>query len=249
MSSFFKRLFGGGNAAAAPQVEEDPIAVARARAARLNPRTQPLDWAEAMQTLGHSLMTVAGADVALYAEAERTLEQAHGAAATGHPLFRASILKWLGETRYRHGERLTADARGFKLAEAANTLAEAMELVQPHENRALWVEAAIFRGAALHELGRLSPGPEGLSWMDQAAACFGEIARHGSEDGLNPIGLYNRFSVLEQRGHRTEGATRAAIYREARAALAAAMSHQTFADRPDLSVKLAELDALIAVAD
>ncbi|MFT3811136.1 MAG: hypothetical protein QM698_14580 [Micropepsaceae bacterium] len=187
---------------------------------------------------------------ASYAEADETLTKALEAA--GHdanPLFRASMLKILGETRYRHGETLTGDARGVMLAGAANTLADALALVQPHENRTLWMEAAIFRGAALHELGRLRSGPEGLAWMDEAAACFADIAAHGAEGAVHPVGLYNRYAVMEQRGHRTSGAGRAMYYREAREALAGAMAADTFANRPDLTVKLAELDALIEAAD
>lgn len=254
MSSFFKRLFGDGGqtppASAAPDPNAELIAGARAHAASFDRRREPLKWAEAMQVLGHNLSVAAGNDTARHAEAEAVLADAHAVAGpSSHPLFRASILKLLGETRYRHGELLTGDPRGHKLADAANTLADALALVEPHDNRTLWMEAASFRGAALHELGRLKSGPEGLAWMDQAAACFADIARHGAEDGVHPVGLYNRYAVLEQRGHRTEGGGRAAIYREARAALAAATTHEMFAGRPDLAVKLAELDALIEASD
>lgn len=250
--SFLKRLFGGSSAppAASPPAELDAVAQSRAHAASFDRRRQPLEWAEAMQLLGNNLMATAAGDPARHAEAETVLGQALDAAGRdANPLFRASMLKLLGETRYRHGEILTGDARGRKLADAANTLADALAHVRPHENRALWFEAATFRGATLHEMGRLRAGPEGLAWMDEAAACFGDIARHGAENGVHPIGLYNRYAVLEQRGHRTEGGGRAAIYREAREALAAAMKTETFANRPDLTVKLSELDALIDAAD
>lgn len=245
--SFLKRLFGGAPEPAPPKPspEADAIAQCRAHVAGFDRRQQPAEWAQAMQLLGHNLMVTAN-----YDEADSVLTQAIDAAGpNANPLFRASVTKILGESRYRYGETLTGDARGEKFAAAANTLADALALVQPHENRTLWMEAAIFRGAALHELGRLRPGPEGLAWMDEAAACFAEIAAHGAENGVHPIGLYNRYTVLEQRGHRTEGAGRAAIYREARDALAASMTSDIFANRPDLTVKLAELDALIEASD
>ncbi len=248
--SFLKRLFGGSSRASQPQQPQtvtasDAIAHSRANVASFDRRSQPQDWAAAMQLLGHNLMTDAQ-----YAEADTALTDAvRTAGPNANPLFRASILKILGETRYRHGETLTGDPRGAKLADAANTLADALALVRPEQNRTLWMEAATFRGAALLELGRLRAGPEGLAWMDEAASCFAEIAAHGAEDAVHPLGIYNRYVVLEQRGHRTPGVGRAAYYREAREALAGAMKTDTFADRPDLTVKLAELDALIDAAD
>ncbi len=245
--SFLKRLFGGASepAPAKPSPEVDAIAQCRAHVAGFDRRQQPAEWAQAMQLLGHNLMVTAN-----YDEADSVLTQAIDAAGPDtNPLFRASMTKILGESRYRHGETLTGDARGETFAAAANTLADALALVQPHENRTLWMEAAIFRGAALHELGRLRSGPEGLAWMDEAAACFADIAAHGADDAPHPMGLYNRYVVLEQRGHRTSGGSRAIYYREARDALAQAMQTGTFGDRPDLTVKLAELDALIEASD
>jgi len=246
--SFLKRLFGtsvSANAPAPERTEADAITQCRAHVAGFDRRRQPKEWAEAMQLLGHNLMALAN-----YAEADETVTKALEAAGPdAHPLFRASMLKILGETRYRHGEILTGDERGAMLADAANTLADALSLIQPHDNRTLWMEAATFRGAALHELGRLRAGPEGLAWMDDAAACFADIAAHGADGAVHPIGLYNRYAVLEQRGHRTVGGSRAMYYREARDALAQAMATGTFASRPDLTVKLAELDALIDAAD
>lgn len=245
--SFLKRLFGGAAQPEppAPSPEPDAIAQCRAHVAAFDRRRQPLEWAQAMQLLGHNLMATAN-----YDEADSVLTQAIDAAGPdAHPLFRASMTKILGETRYRASEMLTGDARGEKFADAANTLADALALVPPHENRTLWMEAALFRGAALHELGRLRSGPEGLAWMDEAAACFADIAANGAEGGVHPMGLYNRYVVLEQRGHRTTGGSRANYYREARDALTQAMATETFADRPDLTVKLAELDALIDASD
>lgn len=245
--SFLKRLFGGASEPEPPKPtpEAEALAQSRAHVAAFDRRQQPAEWAQAMQLLGHNLMVTAH-----YDEAETVLGQAIDAAGPdANPLFRASMTKLLGETRYRAGETLTGDARGEKFAAAANTLADALALVQPHENRTLWVEAAIFRGAALHELGRLRSGPEGLAWMDEAAACFADIAANGAEGTVHPMGLYNRSVVLEQRGHRTSGGSRAIYYREARDALFRAMQTETFGDRPDLTVKLAELDALIEAAD
>lgn len=248
--SFLKRLFGQPNAqareeAASPAPSDDVIAQCRARVAQFDRRTQPAKWAEAMQLLGYNLMAVAR-----YAEAETALIEAHNAAGPlAHPHFRASILKILGETRFRHSDLLTGDARGMMLADAANTLGEVLDLVQPHENRTLWMESATFRGAALHELGRLHTGPQGLAWMDEAAACFAELATRGAEGQLHPIGLYNRYAVLEQRAQRTEGAGRADILREARQSLVQAMDTETFADRADLAEKLNDIDTQIAVSD
>ena len=42
--------------------------------------------------------------------------------------------------------RDTGDERGAMLADAANTLADALSLIQPHDNRTLWMAAATFRG-------------------------------------------------------------------------------------------------------
>ena len=245
--SFLKRLFGSASEPEPPKPtpEADAIAQSRAHVAGFDRRQQPAEWAQAMQLLGHNLMVTAN-----YDEADSVLTRAIDAAGPGaNPLFRASMTKILGETRYRAGETLTGDARGEKFAAAANTLADALALVQPHENRTLWMEAATFRGAALHELGRLRSGPEGLAWMDEAAACFADIAGNGAEGAVHPMGLYNRYVVLEQRGHRTTGTSRAIYYREARDALSRAIQTETFGNRPDLTVKLAELDALIDAAD
>lgn len=250
--SFLKRLFGRQTEPSRPAAEVsaavDVISQCRAHVATIDRRRQPQQWAEAMQILGHNLISVSQGDTAIsgYTEAAHVLAEALDAAGQdGNPLFRASIAKLRGEAFYRHAELLVGDPRGFMMADSANALADALALVQPHQSRALWTEAALFRGAALHELGRLKSGPEGLAWMDEAAACFAEIAEHGSDNGVHPFGLYNRYAVLEQRGHRTSGAGRAMYYAEARSALVEAMKTETFADKPDLAVKLAELDAWI----
>jgi len=227
------------------------LAQCRAHLRTLDRRRQPQEWAEAARGLGNNLIGVAGGDTAIprYTEAVSVLGEAIDASATGTvPLFRAALGKMRGEALYRHGILLEGDSRGFMLADAANTLADAMELVQPHENRELWMEAATFRGAALHELGRLKAGPEGLAWMDEAATCFAEIAEYGADNGVHPIGLYNRYAVLEQRGRRTEGIARNAILQQARIALVEALQTEPFAGRPEMAAHLSELDALIAIS-
>lgn len=253
MSGFLKRLFGRSEPdEPAAHAGDDVIAASRAHLAAFDRRAQPQQWAEAAQILGSNLMATANGPTALaaYSEAAALLREAIATAGEdANPLFRASMTKLLGETLYRHGNSLTGDARGERLSEAANTLADALALVAPSENRTLWLDTAIFRGAALHELARLKSGPEGLAWMDEAAACFADVAVNGAESGTNPIGLYNRYVVLEQRGHRTAGGSRVLYYREARGALDGALAHETFANRPDLTVKRAELDALIEAAD
>lgn len=253
--SFLKRLFGGSPRApqppAAPSTSEF-LAQCRAHLGSFDRHTQPKEWAEAARILSNNLVAAAHSDnaIASYTEAAEVLREAI-AASDEHVNVdvRALLRKMRGEVLYRHGILLEGDARGHMLADAANLLAEAAGLIQPRHFRELWMEAATFRGAALHELGRMKSGPEGLAWMDDAAACFAEIAEHGSADGPNPIGLYNRYVVLEQRGHRTEGSARHEIYREARTALVRAMATKTFSGNPDMTARLADLDAVIAASD
>ncbi len=253
MSGFFKRLFGRNERQEqSATTGNDAVAASRVHLAQFDRRTQPLQWAEAAQLLASNLTAAAAsqASPANFSEATAILREAIATAGeSANPLFRASMIKLLGETRYHHSNFLTGDARGEMLAAAANSLADALSLVAPSQNRALWFGAAVFRGAALHDLARLKSGAEGLAWMDEAAACFAEIAANGAESGTHPVGHYNRYVVLEQRGHRSPGPSRAAYYSEARDALDAAMRHDMFADRPDLSVKRAELDALIDASD
>lgn len=249
MSGFFKRLFGASDPAERfTSPDDDTMASSRAHLAAFDRRKQPLQWAEAAQILASNLITTANSSTAsgAYREASALLREAVATAGeSANPLFRASMTKLHGEALYQHASLLTGDERGERLAEAANTLADTLTLVSPSQNRALWLDSAIFRGAALHELARLKSGPEGLAWFDEAAACFADVAAHGVETGTHPVGHYNRYVVLEQRGHRTTGGSRTLYYREARDALDAAMAHEMFANRPDLAVKRAELDALI----
>jgi hypothetical protein len=261
MTSFFKRLFSGkpadANAPVATQPatqQPDPeafLAETRHNAALYDRDADPQDWANAQQILASNICSLAAQQEpyrakAMFAEAIDLLGEALTAAGPeAVPAFRASMFRLRGECAWRSSAHLTGDAKGQVLADGANWLGEAVTLCPVETNRSLWVDAQLFRGACLQDLALLKGGgDQSLAWLDEAAACFEDLADRGGEDGaVHPIGAYNAHVVLEQRAQATKGAVARTYFERALHRLVQAMGSAAFKGmEADSERRLAAID-------
>ncbi|MCC6920020.1 MAG: hypothetical protein IT548_12520 [Alphaproteobacteria bacterium] len=259
VGTFFRRLFGGTKEAAPPpaptrDTTEDALAESRRNAGLYDRKADPLDWANAQQILANNICSVAAGQppvraIGLYEEAIGILGNAIAAAGPGAvATFRASMTRLRGECAWRCAQHLTGDRRGRLLADGANWLGDAITLSPPAANRQIWVDAQLFRGACLQDLARLKgDGEQSLAWLDEAAACFDEIADRGTEDGEpHPIGAFNAYVVREQRARATQGIEARPHLLEARRRLLQAMEAPTFASNAAYNQQqLAEIDTAL----
>lgn len=262
IGSFFKSLFGGGDAQPAPMpapaapTVTNHVAEAQAFVRTTNRREDPLNWADGQQRLAYAIYgTTADMDrgkaIPTYREILSLLNGALEAIETRdhNPQFRASILNLRGEVGLRLAETVEGNEKGEALAQSATDLGHALIHLTPANYYDLWERALLYRGSALTDLAAMKDGDQGLAWLDDAAACFEDLNIQGRRDesGTHPIAAYNLYVVLEKRAERTDGVGALPFYQKARQYLAAAATSPAFAHRPqDTQTRLAALDQAIA---
>lgn len=252
--SFLKRLFGGTSSASATQPSaDDPVGLIAWSREGIRTAMDDATRKQHQQVLANNLIATAGqiagtpAEMALN-EAETILAELIATVPPGaHAHYRPSLLNQYGRAAFYSATYLQGDIKGQAYADAANRFGDALAALTPTENRSLWLDSAIMRAAALHELGRMKADAQGLAWLDEAAAVFADIAEHGAEPPeRHPVGDYNRYVSLEERARRTPLDEARPFLEEARHSLLAAMQSPMFdAQRADMDQRLAVLEAAL----
>lgn len=252
--SFLKRLFGGKPESATPPLSaDDPSGVIAWSREGIRTAPDEATRKQHQQTLATNLITTAGqipnlpAEVALN-EAETILAQLIATIPPGsNAHYRPTLINLYGRAAFHSADHLHGDNKGQAYADAANRFADALSSLAPEENRALWLDCAIMRGAALHELGRMRADAQALAWLDEAARVFGDVAAHGAEPPeRHAVGDYNRYVALEERARRTPLGEARPYFEDARRSLIAAMASPMFnGSKADMEQRLAQLDATL----